>query len=97
MSTDISSWNPFGDCDDFGGLSEDMIIGREFDKIRRGSNSSKCFVLLKIAKTITFDEFVDVCYIIFLDSGRPCCYVLGLISAIFLVATTLSIPLIRLE
>ena len=41
VSPDISNWNPFVNSDDFGGLSEDAIIVREFDKIRRGSNSSE--------------------------------------------------------
>lgn len=49
VSTDMSSWNPFGDHDDFGGLTEEIIMGREFDKFRRGSNSSMpivCFTRL---------------------------------------------------
>jgi AP2-associated kinase len=42
LSADISEWNPFGD-DNFGDLSEDSIIGKEFDRLRRGSNSSECY------------------------------------------------------
>ena len=40
LSADMSDWNPFGD-DNFGTLTEDNIFGREFDRLRRGSNSSK--------------------------------------------------------
>ena len=40
LSADLSDWNPFGD-DNFGTMTEDNIFGREFDRLRRGSNSSK--------------------------------------------------------
>lgn len=36
----MSEWNPFGD-DNFGAYTEDILFGKEFDKLRRGSNSSK--------------------------------------------------------
>lgn len=36
---DMSEWNPFGE-DNFSSYTEDIIFGKEFDKIRRGSNSS---------------------------------------------------------
>ncbi|KAL3875356.1 hypothetical protein ACJMK2_033313 [Sinanodonta woodiana] len=39
LSAEVSEWNPFED-DNFGVESEDAIFGKEFDKIRRGSNSS---------------------------------------------------------
>ncbi|GAB1599811.1 BMP-2-inducible protein kinase-like isoform X1 [Argonauta hians] len=39
LSMDISDWNPFGE-DHFSSYTEDIIFGKEFDKIRRGSNSS---------------------------------------------------------
>ncbi|XP_067673227.1 AP2-associated protein kinase 1-like [Haliotis asinina] len=39
LSVDLSDWNPFGD-DNFGANSDDMMFGAEFDRIRRGSNTS---------------------------------------------------------
>lgn len=39
LSTDLAEWNPFDD--NFGNETEDMVFGAEFDKIRRGSNTSK--------------------------------------------------------
>ena len=35
----MTDWNPFGD-DNFGVENDDMMFGEEFDKIRRGSNTS---------------------------------------------------------
>ena len=37
---DVNEWNPFEE-------EEDVLFGKEFDKLRRGSNSSKfnCYVL----------------------------------------------------
>ena len=43
LSADMSEWNPFGD-DNFGELSEDSMFGHEFDRLRRGSNSSESVV-----------------------------------------------------
>ncbi|XP_044599134.1 BMP-2-inducible protein kinase isoform X2 [Cotesia glomerata] len=40
LSADVSIWNPFEDTQPFNQLTEDHIFGAEFDKIRRGSNSS---------------------------------------------------------
>lgn len=42
----VADWNPFGD-DSFNQLNEDHLFGAEFDKIRRGSKSSKfyCYFL----------------------------------------------------
>lgn len=40
LSADVSTWNPFEDTQPFNQLTEDHIFGAEFDKIRRGSNSS---------------------------------------------------------
>ena len=52
LSADMSEWNPFGD-ENFADLSEDTIFGREFDRLRRGSNSSKCRKWLSVCeKTI---------------------------------------------
>ncbi|XP_005095146.1 BMP-2-inducible protein kinase [Aplysia californica] len=39
VSADLAEWNPFGD-DNFGAETDDMMFGEEFDKIRRGSNTS---------------------------------------------------------
>lgn len=39
LSSDFGDWNPFGD-DNFAGENDDMLFGEEFDKIRRGSNTS---------------------------------------------------------
>ncbi|GLV33621.1 Numb-associated kinase, partial [Carabus blaptoides fortunei] len=39
LSADIADWNPFGETP-FNQLTEDHIFGAEFDKIRRGSQSS---------------------------------------------------------
>ena len=38
LSADMSEWNPFGD-DNFDPLADEF--GREFDRLRRGSNSSE--------------------------------------------------------
>lgn len=40
MSADIADWNPFEEAP-FNQLTEDHLFGAEFDKIRRGSQSSK--------------------------------------------------------
>ncbi|ELU02272.1 hypothetical protein CAPTEDRAFT_227866 [Capitella teleta] len=56
LSADISEWNPFGD-DNFGELSEDTIIGKEFDRLRRGSNSSISGV--KSREDLVMDESCD--------------------------------------
>ena len=42
LSSDFGDWNPFGD-DNFSGENDDMLFGEEFDKIRRGSNTSEGF------------------------------------------------------
>lgn len=42
LSADVAGWNPFGETP-FSELTEDHIFGAEFDKIRRGSQSSKLF------------------------------------------------------
>jgi len=43
MSAETTDWNPFGD-DNFGELTDDTVFGREFDRLRRGSNSSTCLL-----------------------------------------------------
>lgn len=40
LSADVADWNPFGEPP-FSQITEDHIFGAEFDKIRRGSQSSK--------------------------------------------------------
>ncbi|CAG2061195.1 unnamed protein product, partial [Timema podura] len=40
LSADVADWNPFEDATPFNQLTEDHIFGAEFDKIRRGSQSS---------------------------------------------------------
>jgi AP2-associated kinase len=39
LSADVADWNPFDD--NFGADTEEELFGKEFDKLRRGSNSSK--------------------------------------------------------
>ena len=36
LSMDVNEWNPFEE-------EEDVLFGKEFDKLRRGSNSSEYF------------------------------------------------------
>lgn len=38
----MAVWNPFDDATPFCQLSEDHLFGAEFDRIRRGSQSSEC-------------------------------------------------------
>ncbi|XP_064085639.1 uncharacterized protein LOC135200861 isoform X3 [Macrobrachium nipponense] len=40
-TAEVRAWNPFNDMTPFSQMSEDHIFGAEFDKIRRGSQSSK--------------------------------------------------------
>ncbi|MPC07951.1 hypothetical protein E2C01_000519 [Portunus trituberculatus] len=40
LTSDVRAWNPFNDMTPFSQMSEDNIFGAEFDKIRRGSQSS---------------------------------------------------------
>ncbi|XP_023316324.1 BMP-2-inducible protein kinase isoform X1 [Trichogramma pretiosum] len=40
LSADVAIWNPFEDVQPFSQLTEDHIFGAEFDKIRKGSDSS---------------------------------------------------------
>ena len=41
LTSDVRAWNPFNDMTPFSQMSEDNIFGAEFDKIRRGSQSSE--------------------------------------------------------
>lgn len=45
LSAEVADWNPFEDPP-FSQMTEDHIFGAEFDKIRRGSQSSEFFTLL---------------------------------------------------
>ena len=50
LSEEMADWNPFHEHSKSENLSEDQFFGAEFDKIRRGSQSSKSlkiFVRLK--------------------------------------------------
>lgn len=40
LSVDVADWNPFEEPP-FSHMTEDHIFGAEFDKIRKGSQSSK--------------------------------------------------------
>lgn len=40
LSADVADWNPFEEPS-FGQMTEDHIFGAEFDKIRKGSQSSE--------------------------------------------------------
>lgn len=40
LSADVADWNPFGEPP-FSQMTEDHIFGAEFDKIRKGSQSSE--------------------------------------------------------
>ncbi|KRT85556.1 hypothetical protein AMK59_766 [Oryctes borbonicus] len=40
LSADVADWNPFEEEQPFNQMTEDHIFGEEFDKIRRGSQSS---------------------------------------------------------
>jgi hypothetical protein len=53
LSADIADWNPFEDSTPFSLMTEDHIFGAEFDKIRRGSQSSKCLCVYKLAFYVT--------------------------------------------
>ncbi|XP_064632119.1 AP2-associated protein kinase 1-like isoform X2 [Lineus longissimus] len=58
LSADISEWNPFGD-DNFGSLNEDTIFGKEFDRLRRGSNSSISNVKSREDLVMSNTDFTD--------------------------------------
>lgn len=51
----VAVWNPFDDASPFCQMNEDHLFGAEFDKIRRGSQSSKHYffvLVLSIGYTI---------------------------------------------
>ncbi|XP_058804331.1 uncharacterized protein LOC131671713 isoform X2 [Phymastichus coffea] len=56
LSVDVAAWNPFEDAQPFSQLTEDHIFGAEFDKIRRGSNSSISGVKSRESLVMTYSE-----------------------------------------
>ncbi|KAK2582001.1 hypothetical protein KPH14_002434 [Odynerus spinipes] len=59
LSTDMAAWNPFEDVQPFGQLTEDHIFGAEFDKIRRGSNTSISCVKSRESLVMTYSELPE--------------------------------------
>ncbi|KAG8229576.1 hypothetical protein J437_LFUL009558 [Ladona fulva] len=56
LSADIADWNPFEDATPFSQLTEDHIFGAEFDKIRRGSQSSISNVKSRESLVMTYSD-----------------------------------------
>ncbi|XP_023247069.1 uncharacterized protein LOC106642952 [Copidosoma floridanum] len=56
LSVDVAAWNPFEDAQPFSQLTEDHIFGAEFDKIRRGSNSSIAGVKSRESLVMTYSD-----------------------------------------
>jgi len=52
LSAGLADWNPFSD-DNFGEAAEDVMFGHEFDRLRRGSNSSKWLCKLLLLDLLT--------------------------------------------
>lgn len=59
LSVDVATWNPFEDAQPFNQLTEDHIFGAEFDKIRRGSNSSISGVKSRESLVMTYTELPE--------------------------------------
>uniref|UniRef100_A0A0C9R9B2 AAK1_0 protein n=2 Tax=Fopius arisanus TaxID=64838 RepID=A0A0C9R9B2_9HYME len=59
LSADVAAWNPFEDTQPFNQLTEDHIFGAEFDKIRRGSNSSIGGVKSRESLVMTYSELPE--------------------------------------
>ncbi|XP_046465129.1 AP2-associated protein kinase 1 isoform X2 [Neodiprion pinetum] len=59
LSADVAAWNPFEDTQPFNQLTEDHIFGAEFDKIRRGSNSSISGVKSRESLVMTYSELPE--------------------------------------
>ncbi|XP_063226761.1 serine/threonine-protein kinase sel-5 [Bacillus rossius redtenbacheri] len=59
LSADIADWNPFEDPAPFNQLTEDHIFGAEFDKIRRGSQSSISNVKSRESLVMALGEAVE--------------------------------------
>ncbi|XP_020283653.1 uncharacterized protein LOC109854699 isoform X2 [Pseudomyrmex gracilis] len=59
LSSDVAAWNPFEDVQPFNQLTEDHIFGAEFDKIRRGSNTSISGVKSRESLVMTYTELPE--------------------------------------
>ncbi|XP_033338054.2 numb-associated kinase isoform X1 [Megalopta genalis] len=59
LSADVAAWNPFEDTQPFDQLTEDHIFGAEFDKIRRGSNTSISGVKSRESLVMTCTELPE--------------------------------------
>ncbi|KAJ9597365.1 hypothetical protein L9F63_011754, partial [Diploptera punctata] len=59
LSADIADWNPFEDSTPFSQMTEDHIFGAEFDKIRRGSQSSISNVKSRESLVMTYTELAE--------------------------------------
>ncbi|XP_050464668.1 uncharacterized protein LOC126858418 isoform X1 [Cataglyphis hispanica] len=59
LSADVAAWNPFEDVQPFNQLTEDHIFGAEFDKIRRGSNTSISGVKSRESLVMTYTELPE--------------------------------------
>ncbi|XP_067008886.2 BMP-2-inducible protein kinase [Anabrus simplex] len=59
LSADIADWNPFEDSTPFSQLTEDHIFGAEFDKIRRGSQSSISNVKSRESLVMTYTDLAE--------------------------------------
>ncbi|XP_012264395.2 AP2-associated protein kinase 1 isoform X2 [Athalia rosae] len=59
LSAEVAAWNPFEDTQPFNQLTEDHIFGAEFDKIRRGSNSSISGVKSRESLVMTYSELPE--------------------------------------
>lgn len=47
LSGSRAEWNPFGD-DNFGAVTVDMLFGKEFDQIKRASNTSEYMLVILV-------------------------------------------------
>ncbi|KAI4487969.1 hypothetical protein M0802_011673 [Mischocyttarus mexicanus] len=59
LHSEMAAWNPFEDVQPFGQLTEDHIFGAEFDKIRRGSNTSISCVKSRESLVMTYSELPE--------------------------------------
>jgi len=82
LSASIADWNPFSD-DNFGEAAEDVMFGHEFDRLRRGSNSSKW---LYVQCWLLRSYLLNSCNVIL--SCCVCCLLFGLGSNSYQWMTT---------
>ncbi|KAK3923687.1 AP2-associated protein kinase 1 [Frankliniella fusca] len=59
MSEEVADWNPFHECSKSENLSEDQFFGAEFDKIRRGSQSSISNVKSRESLVMTYSDTAE--------------------------------------